>query len=53
LFAEVVLTDTAQRTLKVLRQIFKLRAGSDAVLGRALCLVVFPTANVSYIFFHI
>ena len=41
---------SAQRTLKVLRQILKLSAGSYAALGTAFLLIIFPATNVAYIF---
>ena len=51
-FAEIALIYAAERADEIFRQIFKFGAGLDAVVRIADFFVVFPTANVAYIFFH-
>ena len=51
-FAELILPYATQRAFKILGKILKLGTGSDAMLGITYCLIIFPTANVTYIFFH-
>ena len=48
--AKLRFVGTAERTSKLLRQILKLGAGSDAVIGIAERLVVLPSAKVTNIF---
>jgi hypothetical protein len=47
---KLILAYAAQGAFKIVGNIFPLGAGCDATLGVALCLVIFPTANVAYIF---
>ena len=47
---ELILAYSAKGTLKVLGKILKLSAGSDAALGAANLLVIFPSANVANVF---
>jgi len=47
---ELVLAYAAKRTLEIRRNILPLGAGSDSGIGTALCLIIFPTANVTNIF---
>ena len=50
--AELLFADTAKGANEILGKVFKLRACRDTVLRIALCLIIFPTTNVTYIFFH-
>lgn len=52
LLREVILAYSAKGALEILGKILKLGSGSDAVLGSACLLVIFPSANVTYVFFH-
>ena len=47
---ELILTNSAERTLKIIGKILELSAGSYAALGTALLLIIFPTANVTNVF---
>lgn len=49
-FAEAVFSRAAERADEIVGKIFKLRAGRNAVLGIADGFVVFPTAQITYIF---
>ena len=48
--AEIVLAYSAKGANKILGKILKLCAGSNTVIGIAYCLVIFPSAYVTYIF---
>ena len=52
-FAEVILAYAAKGAEEILRKVLKFRAGGNSVLGVADSLVIFPAANVAYVFFHI
>ena len=49
---ELVFTYSAYGADKVFGKVFKLGTGLDTVFGVSFCGVVFPAANVTYIFFH-
>jgi len=51
-FAEIFLACAAEGACKVFGKVFEFGAGSNAVIGIALCLVVFPATQITYIFFH-
>jgi hypothetical protein len=46
----LVLTNEAKGALEIIVYIFPLGAGGDALLGAAQFFVVFPSADVAYIF---
>ena len=48
--AELILANSAKRTLKILGKILPFRARSDSVIGIAYCFVVFITAYIAYVF---
>lgn len=49
-FGELILADHAQGALEIFGDVFPFGAGCDAALGVAQGLVIFPSANVAYIF---
>ena len=51
-FAEFFLAYSTKGALKILRQIFKFRSGSNARFGQACAFVILPAAHVTYVFFH-
>ena len=51
-FGEFVLANRAKGAFKILGKVFKLRSGSDTVLGCTKLLVIFPSANVTHVLFH-
>jgi len=51
-FAEFFFAYSAEGALEILGQILEFRSGSDSVFGISLSLVVFPAANLTYVFFH-
>jgi hypothetical protein len=46
---ELILADSTERTFKVLREVFKLSAGSNSVIGIAFSLVISPATDITYI----
>ncbi len=52
LFGEIVLAYAAECAFKIFGKIFKFCAGFDTEFGSAEFFVVYPAANVTYIFFH-
>ena len=50
--AEVLLAYRTERAFKIVGKILEFSSGSDAVLGITERLVIFPAANVAYVFFH-
>ena len=51
-FRKAVLAHRAEGAFEILGKILKARSGSYAVLGSTNLFVIFPSANVTYVFFH-
>ena len=51
-FGEIVFVYAAEGTFEIRGEILEFRSGSDTVLGSAERFVIYPAANVTYIFFH-
>lgn len=52
LFAELIFSDTADRTDKIIRKIFKCRSRSNSVIRIADLRIIFPAAYITYILIH-
>ncbi len=52
-FAEIVLAYSAKGAYEIFGKILELCAGSNSVVGIAEGFVIFPSAYVAYILFHI
>ena len=50
--AEGILAHSAKGALEILGQILELCSGSYSVFGIAELLIIYPSANVAYVFFH-
>ena len=50
--AEHILAYSAEGAFEIVGKILELGAGSDAVVGIAKSLIIFPSASVTYVFFH-
>ena len=51
-FRKVIFADQTEGALEVFGEIFPLGSGGDSSVRIAQLLVVFPAANVAYIFLH-
>ena len=49
-FAEVFFVYAAEGANEIFGKIFELRAGFDTIIGVAHSFIVFPTANIAYVF---